>query len=270
MRIGNNPNRNNGANSYTPIILTCVTHLPNLTGYHERRLKVVQTCLETMRDNAQMETTVIVWDNGSCREFRDWLQFEYKPDMVMLSENIGKTAARASLFRMLPPKSTVAYCDDDIYHYSNWLRPQIELLKHFPKVAAVTGYPVRTQFRWGVAHTHEWARQNGIMETGRFIPREWEDDFAVSIGRDPAWHNDYTKNDLDYRATYKGVTAYLTSHHCQLIGRQEILSKSVHYDGMAMGDEKPFDAKLDELGLRLATTERLTRHIGNVMDGFLA
>jgi hypothetical protein len=32
-----------------------------------------------------------------------------------------------------------------------------------------------------------------------------------------------------------------------------------------MADERLFDITLDTLGLRLATTQRLTRHIGNVL-----
>lgn len=266
MRKGQNPNRSAGADQYMPIVLTAVTHLPNMNDYHAGRLEVVQTCLNTMRDNAGMETTVIVWDNGSCADLRNWLQFEYKPDMLMLSENIGKTAARTSLIRMCPPDSVIGYSDDDILFYPNWLAPQLELLRHFPNVAAVTGYPVRTAFRWGVENTLAWARKEGILEKGEFLPRAWEDDFCVSIGRDPEWHKESTKDDVDYRVTYNGKKAYCTSHHCQFIGYQETLVQAARYDGRAMGDERPLDIKLDEIGLRLATIERHTRHIGNLID----
>jgi hypothetical protein len=38
-------------------------------------------------------------------------------------------------------------------------------------------------------------------------------------------------------------------------------------DRDAMGDEKPFDWAVDNAGLlRLTTTERYTRHIGNILD----
>lgn len=266
MRQGHNPNSDKGANQFMPIILTVVTHLPNTIGFHAQRMEVVQTCLTSMRDNAGRETTVMVWDNGSCEELRDWLQFEYKPDMLMLAQNVGKTAARTSLLKMCPSGSVVGYSDDDILFYPDWLRPQLDLLSIFPGVACVTGYPVRTAFRWGVKNTLAWARRDAKLERGEFIPREWEDDFCVSIGRDPEWHKENTKDDIDYRIEYQGVKAYATSHHCQFIGHQEILVKAMRYDGLAMGDEKPLDIMLDNLGLRLATTERLTRHIGNMID----
>jgi hypothetical protein len=266
MRKGTNPLRSSGANCYMPVVLTVVTHLPNLTGYHAERLEIVQTCLNTMRDNAEMETTVAVWDNGSCAELRDWLQCEYKPDMLILADNIGKTAARTSLIRMCPAGSIVGYSDDDMLFFPGWLAPQMDLLRHFPNVASVTGYPVRTAFRWGVANTLAWAGREGILEKGEFIPRQWETDFCISIDRDPVWHEDYTKNDTDYRVTYRGKKAYCTSHHCQFIGFQDTLVKAATYDGRAMGDEKVWDIALDNIGLRLATTSRLTRHMGNVID----
>lgn len=270
MRVGSNPNRNKEAEGFLPVVLSVVTHLPNEIGYHAKRLKVIQTCLNTMRDQAGRECTVLIWDNGSCAALKNWLLDTYKPDVLILSPNIGKTAARSSIFKLCPPASIIGYCDDDIYFYEGWLDAQMDLLTSFPNVAAVTGYPVRTAFRWGTEHTIEWARENAKLEAGRFIPRNYEDDFCKSIGRDPAWHVDYTKNDIDYRVTYQGKQAYCTAHHCQFIGYQETLVKAARYDGEAMGDERPLDLALDKLGLRLSTIQRFTRHIGNVMEGTYA
>lgn len=266
MRVGHNPRRQFPAELLVrPVALGVVTHLPDLKGYHAERLEVVQTCLTTMRAGARMDHTFIVWDNGSGPELMDWLEGEFRPDILVKSGNVGKTAARTALFRMVHPRTILAYSDDDIYYYDNWLAPQMALLQHFPKVAAVTGYPVRTSFRWGTANTREWARKFAQLEEGRFLPREWENDFAVSVGREPEWHANYTKDDKDYRVTFRGVQAYATSHHCQFVAKAEVIDHLLQFDGWAMGDEKPFDEALDNVGLRLATTERLTRHIGNVL-----
>ena len=264
-----NPNRGKGADQYTPIVLTVVTHLPNMTGYHKNRLEVVQTCLQTMRDNSGGDYTVIVWDNASCEEFRSWARDVYKPDMFVQSTNIGKTLARNTLASMLPKDKIIAYCDDDILFYPDWLNPQVELLETFPNVSAVTGYPVRTQFRWGVNNTKLWGSKHGKMQAGKFISDEWERDFAISIGRDPEWHKQYTITDLDYLVEYNGLKAYATAHHCQFIGYAGRISQAHKDDAEAMGDEKYFDTNLDFLGLRLATVNRLTRHMGNVIDGEL-
>jgi glycosyltransferase involved in cell wall biosynthesis len=267
MRVGHNPLRHARADELKPVVLVVVTHLPHFEGYHAKRLEVVQTCLESMTRHAGMEHSVIIWDNGSCDEFREWVQEAIEPDVFIQSINIGKNTARTAMTRILPPKTIICYSDDDMYFYPDWLRPQIKLLKHFPNVASVTGYPVRTSFRWGNEHTKAWATQEreAKLEHGRWLPQEWEDDFAVSIGRDVMTHRDTSANDYEARITYRGVQAYATSHHCQFVGYAGIVGRVVTWDAAAMADERGFDMTLDELGLRLATTERLTRHIGNVL-----
>jgi glycosyltransferase involved in cell wall biosynthesis len=272
MRQGSNPNRTARAEKISGLVLACVTHLPNQSGYHEKRLEVVQTCLRTMRDHAgDLPITTLVWDNGSYKGFRNWVEIKYDPDIFIQSPNLGKSFARKSIFAMLPPKTVVAYCDDDIYFEEGWLEPQLDLLMNMPKVSAVTGYPVRTAFRWGTEHTIEqMSEAGGIIEVGRFIPDQWERDFAISIGRDPDFHlNEYTRGDRDYRVTLNERQAYCTAHHCQVVGYAGILSQAAVYDSMAMGDERVFDCNLDRLGARLATIKRYTRHIGNVLDSNL-
>lgn len=267
-RVGSNPNKSARANAeFKPIVLAVITHLPNLTtAYHSRRMEVIQTCLRTMRANARQEHTFIVWDNGSIPQMRNWLQDGFQPDMLVLSGNVGKVTAKSALFRMVPPSSIVAYSDDDMLFYDDWLTPQLELLQHFPNVACVTGYVVRTAFRWGIENTLQWARQNGKLERDEFLPRQWENDFAESVGREPEWHKEYTKDDLDYRVTYKGKQAYCTSHHCQFVARARTLADMPAYDGLAMGEERSFDVAMDKKGLRLGTIQRLCRHMGNVID----
>jgi hypothetical protein len=267
MRIGQNPLRNKRAIPLPQIVACAITHLPNFKSYHETRLEVIQTCLRTMRDNSDLSLSTYIWDNGSCLEFRDWLQFEYKPDFLTLSPNIGKASARSSIVRAFPPETVVCVTDDDMYFYPGWLGPQLELLNGFPNVGVVSGYPVRTQFRWGVKSTLEWARNNANLKIGEFIPDEWDRDFCDSIGRDYTWHRNYTKDDKDALIEYKGLKAYATAHHCQFICKAGAIDYIVQWDGETMSDEKKFDNAIDSEGfLRLTTIQRLTQHIGNVLD----
>lgn len=271
MRLGNNPLRFEPApDKIKDIVFLVVTHLPdpidNNNDYHGHRFEVVKTCLETMRNNSKRNHTFFVWDNGSEDGFRQWLQTTFQPDMLMLSMNIGKNNARYAAINMLPLSSIVCYSDDDIYYEDNWLNPQIDLLSSFPNVACVSGYPVRTSFRWGNENTMKWAKENGKVTQGRFISKEYESDYANSIGRDPQQHVEMTVKDIDYKISYEGKEAYLTSHHCQFIGYTVKVRQALFDDGMAMGDEKITDVNLDKVGLRLCTTKRYTRHIGNVLD----
>jgi len=134
----------------------------------------------------------------------------------------------------------------------------------------VSAYPVRTQFRWGNTFTLEWARVNAKLEIGRFIPAEWDRDFCVSIGRDYEWHKGYTREDMDYLITYRGMRAYATAHHCQFVAYAGRIDYIVQWDGEAISDEKLFDRAVDkEKMLRLTTIERLCRHMGNVTESWM-
>lgn len=266
-RAGQNPLRQSKSpNFIRDIVCVVVTHLPELTGYHSQRFDVVKSCLYSMRKRIKRTHTFYVFDNGSCDTFREWVYNEFKPEMVTFSRNIGKTAARTTAISGLPASSIVCYSDDDILYYEDWFNPQIDLLNNFPNVSVVSGYPVRTMFRWGNKNTMLWASKNATVEVERFISDDYEKDFAASIGRVWEDHVKLTENDNDVKITFNNHKAYATSHHCQFIGYTGKLLQALTYDNMAMGDEKKFDEKADQIGLRLCTTERHCRHMGNVID----
>jgi len=265
MRLGRNPNDHKPAHGFTPVVLTVVTHLPELTGYHACRFEVVRTCLQSMRKGHE-DLSVLVWDNGSCDAFRSWLTEEYKPDHLMLSSNIGKNAARSAIAGMLPHDKIMAYSDDDIYFYPGWLDASLDIFGAFPRVSVVTAYPLRVMFRWGCEKTIKKCKGLGTLEVGRLMPDAWDDDYAMSIGRDIAENRAMCAEDVDTRVTYNGRQAYCTAHHCQFIGLAGTVARVQMYEPLAMPDEKPFDKAMDAQGLRLATTERLARHMGNVID----
>lgn len=269
MRIGHNPLRFKEAPyHHKDIVFVVVTHVPceEQPGYHAERQEIVKLCLQSMRENAHRDHTFMVWDNDSKSEFRDWLQHIFEPDILVMSKNIGKNNARAAAIQSVPLGSIVCYSDDDILYYDNWLSPQLEILNHFPNVAAVSGYPLRVMFRWGCENTIRWASENKLLKQGRFIPNEWEKDYCSSIQKDYQKHIEDTLKEIDYKITYEGKEAYATAHHCQFVGYAVKLIQAMQFDNAAMGDEKPLDIMLDKIGLRLCTTQRLARHMGNILD----
>lgn len=270
MRVGQNPNRQEKAEALPEMVAAVITHLPHMEGYHRERLEIIQICLRSMRQNAGMRLAFMVWDNGSCAELREWLQNVFRPEFLILAPNVGKDGARASMVNMLQVGTVVCFSDDDMLFYPGWLKPQLELLQGWPHVGAVSGYPVRTQFRWGTDTTLAWAEEYAKVEYGRFIPEEWERDFCDSVGREWNFHVTYTKKDRDALITFNGQQAYGTAHHCQLVAYAERIGPFCTNDGWSISDEKVFDQMVDRAGfLRLTTTERLCRHMGNVMDGKL-
>ena len=263
MRIGSNPLHDARVKGFPPVVACVITHLPHRDGYHAKRLEVIQACISSMTKGAP-GVPLVVWDNGSHPVLKEWLK-SLHPYLLIESANVGKSSARAALFRMFPPSTLVAMSDDDILFYPGWLDAEAEVLTTFPCVACVTGNPIRTSFRWGCENTIKWMSDHGILETGRFIPDEYERDFCDSIGRVYESHRKNTAAEQDYRGVYNGIYAYATSHHCQFIATSGHILPALRYDDAAMADEKPFDMALDRIGLRLSTVKRYSRHIGNVL-----
>lgn len=252
---------------FPPILEAVITHLPNTQDYHGVRLEVVQTCLTSMRKHDGHGYPVMVWDNGSCPALTDWLMHEYKPDYLILSPNIGKSAARAAIMNMVPPETIVTMSDDDMLFYRQWLDPQIEILNTLPNVGMVSGWPVRRSMAINNDHTLAWARGTGKFTSGRFITEKEEADYSYSIGNKPESIRDMFLTQQDYVVEYSGVKAYCTAQHCQFVARAGVIAPFCLYDAEAMKTERGFDKSIDEAGLlRLTTVERLTRHIGNILD----
>ena len=266
MRIGHNPLRAERLPELPTRIMSVITHLPNRQGYHAHRLDVIKACLESMRYGAP-GIHVMVWDNGSCKDLTDWLQNDYKPETLILSPNIGKSNARAALFRMVRTDAIMALCDDDMLFFPGWFEASQKILETFPEVGKVSCYPVRTQGRWGCTSTKAWAEKNGKLEKGIFVTEEEERDFCTSVERDYEWHLNYAKDDIDHRVTYKGLQAYCYAHHCQFMARVGVIIPFLERNDDAMANEKPFDNAVDNAGLlQLTTAKRYSRHIGNMID----
>jgi Glycosyl transferase family 2 len=266
VRVGRNPLDGLSHAPLPPIIGAVITHLPNRKGYHAQRFEVIKTCLKSMRYNAGVPFPMYVWDNGSDAEFVEWLRCEFKPTWLTISPNVGKSSARTAIIRTFPLETIICMSDDDIYYYPDWLKPQLELLNGFPNVGAVSGYPVRTQHRWGNKSTLRWANDNAKISVGRFIPDEWEHDFCDSVGRNYQDHLHMTADDQDVLIEYRGLKAYGTAHHCQFVAIAGRIENLVEWADDYLPREQHFDNAIDAQGyLRLTTTQRLARHIGNVI-----
>lgn len=273
MRVGDNPLKNSRISPLPKRIGAVITHLPTMTGYHSQRFDIVRACLNSMRENSMVaDFAVAVWDNGSCQEFRDWLQETYQPDVLVLSRNIGKASARTALIRSFALNTVLGVSDDDILFFKGYWQAQERLLDTFPNVGVVSTYPVRTQGRWGNKSTLRWAANTpGVsIEWGRHISEEHERQFCASIGRDYGWHQKYTAGEQEALITYNGVSAYAQAHHCQFMAKVEAIEYIVQWDDEALSDERQFDNAIDDNGmLRLCTVDRYARHMGNVLDAEL-
>lgn len=271
MRHGTNPLRGKRLPNRHGTVISAIVHLPDLRqDYHKYRFDVIKLCLESMRQHAGNKCEVLVWDNGSCREVTRWLATQYDPDFLVLSKNIGKVSARTAILRMFHPDTLVGISDDDMFFYPDWLRKSAEVMHTYPMVGTVSGYPVRTNFNWGCENTIRWAlkhKKGVVVKRGGFIPEQWDRDFCTSIGREYEFQLDFAKAVIESKATYKGVSVYLTGGHCQFICYPGRILPFAVWDNDPMAPEKVFDSSIDNDGLlRLTTVDRVSRHMGNVLD----
>lgn len=269
-RTATNPLKYKSIPPLPPVVVAAITHLPNQTGYHAERMEIVKTSLLSMRQfSEEQKPHILIWDNGSCAEFRKWLRYTFEFDQVVFSPNVGKSSAMAAIFRMFPPHTIIACADDDILYYPNWLGAQLEVLDRFPP-AVVSGWPIRPIFAKNNSHTLEWADKTAEITLDRFIPQEWMDDYAKSVGLEIDHAPSDFKNGFDARISYNGMLAYATSQHCQFVTRAGSIAPLTEWNSYGSADESQLDKAIDESGLlRLSTVERYTRHMGNALDAEL-
>ena len=271
MRVGRNPLTRAQVNRRNKVVISAITHLPNdWQQYHRERIEVVKLSLRSMiKHTGDIPYHLAIWDNGSYPEFREWLK-ELEPDTLVLSSNVGKSVARKALFGMFEPDTIMAMADDDMFYFPNWLKAQVDLLFYFdvgnPLVGTVTGYPVKTSFRWANEGAHRFAKEHGELIEGEFVTQEWDYDFCTSIGRDYNHHVKTSGDVRQYKIKYNEREALAVGHHCQFVCVNGRIAPLLRFDYDAMADEKPFDRAVDENFMRLCTPERYTMHMGNVLD----
>jgi glycosyltransferase involved in cell wall biosynthesis len=281
-RIGINPARGK-ISDYHPakVSLAVITYIPDLSGYFEHRLEVLQLVLSSLHAHTPQPYDLLVFDNGSCSTVVDYLrqsQSDGQINYLILSrQNIGKIGALRILFEAAPGE-IIAYNDDDILFYPGWLEAHLEILEHFPQAGMVSGTPVRNAARHARKSLEQIADQNvpGLsVAFERRIPDEWEIDWALSTGRDPQAYLQETQGQLDMvlhveRSGAQGFyEAIGSANHFQFISRKGVLLQALpsEWSGKLMGHMLELDEAVDNLGyLRLSTTQRYTRHLGNALS----
>ena len=279
-RLGVSPTRGKQS-EYAParVTVAVVTFIPDLEGYYRHRLDVLRACLESILVNTEGDYDLMVFDNGSCPEVRAYLSEKHKSgeiDLLMLSSrNLGKIGALQVMFNAAPGE-LIAYCDDDILFYPGWLNAHLEVMDTFPNVGMVSGLPVRSAANRAVMANRAFISEppaGVLVETVRWIPDEWERDWAISTGRDPEELLISQGEQTDLRLTLNGVEVYPAANHFQYLAPREVLLKAIpeQWSGRLMGQMVELDHSIDAQNrLRLSTTQRYVRHIGNVVSQELA
>ncbi len=145
MRKGQNPAKFvNQVARPQRITVAVLNYIPFLSGFYAEALDVLKVSLDSMRKDPGLPFDLLVFDNGSCAEVRDYLITEKEAgrlQYLLLSEkNMGKGGAW-NMILAGSPGEIIAYSDSDILYYPGWLSRSVELLERFPKVGMVTARP---------------------------------------------------------------------------------------------------------------------------------
>ena len=271
MRIGHNPARFVEKVAQPAIVtVTVVNCIPFTSGYYEQSLEVLKACLNSLYENTPESHDLMVFDNHSCREVRQYLQKAYEQGiiqyLVLSDKNIGKLGAWNFLFGAAQGQYVV-FSDGDILFRPGWLPASLELFETFPNVGMVTARPFRTPQKYSTA-TIEWARNQEsqvVFEEGCLLDWETYWEHGRSIGAtESKTREDYPKG-IDYRLTYHEIIAYIGAGHFQFMTPRSLLQKIIPMPSdQPMRGERALDLAINEIGyLRLNTEKTLVYHMGN-------
>ncbi len=276
MRVGQNPAKFiHEVAQPAEITVTIVSCIPFLSGFHAQSLDVLKACLNSLREHTPEQHDVMVFDNHSCREVRQYLCEAYEQGLiqylVLSDRNIGKIGAWNFMFGAAQGKY-IAFADSDIYFRPGWLEASLELFEAFPNVGMVTARPLRTPMEFSSA-TLDWARRQpeGTLEEGSFLDWETYWEHVQSLGHSEAKARQEYPAGTDYRLSFQGKIAFVGAAHFQFLARREILKEIFPLPSQyPMRGERALDIAINVRGLlRLTTARPLVWHMGNRLSGTL-
>lgn len=275
MRKGQNPAKS--AKSVAKperITVALLNYIPFLSGFYAETLDVLKVSLESMRKDAGLPFDLMIFDNGSCAEVRDYLVKEKEEGriqyLILSEKNMGKGGAWNVMLAGAPGE-IIAYTDADVLFYPKWLSRSVEILETFPNVGMVTARPFRTPPEFYEA-TLKWARdaEHAKLEDGQFIPWETFLEFNLSLGQTEEENRKVYAETRDWRLVYKGVTAMAGASHWQFTAYKSKLQQFLPFDmDKPMGQVRQLDKRINDAGLlRLMVSDPLAMNMSNTL-GYL-
>src|SRR5512140_1125438 len=256
------------------ITVALLNYIPFLSGFYAETLDVLKACLHSMRADAGLPFDLMVFDNGSCTEARDFLISEKEAQriqyLILSDKNVGKGGAWNII---LPgaPGEIIAYTDSDVLFSPSWLKRSVQILETFPNVGMVTARPFRTPPEFYTS-TVEGARRRGVLQeaNAQFIPWETFLECNLSLGQTEEDNRRVYAETRDWVMSCNGVTALAGASHWQFTAYKSTLQQFLPFDmAKPMGQVRQLDQRMNDAGLlRLMVPEPLAMNMSNTL-GYL-
>jgi hypothetical protein len=272
MRVGQNPAKYvKEVAKPARVTVAVLNYIPFLSGFYAEMQDVLKACLESIWSNTDLPYDLLVFDNDSCSDVRQYLLDQHEAGRIQylfLSEkNLGKGGAWNMILGGAPGE-LVAYTDNDCYFSPGWLSRSIELLETFPNVGMVTARPFRTNPEY-YTRSVAWGEQTpGVtVERGQFIPWEVFKEFDLSLGQSEEEIRQHYQATQDVKLTYLDRQAIVGASHWQFLARKETLARFLPFSmDRPMGQVKQLDMRMNEAGLlRLMPTDPLAMNMSNTL-----
>jgi glycosyltransferase involved in cell wall biosynthesis len=274
MRVGQNPAKYvKDVAKPARVTATVLNYIPFQSGFYSETLDVLKVTLSSLRENTKVDFDLMVFDNGSCPEVKEFLlneQSEGRIQYLILSEkNLGKGGAW-NMILSGSPGEIIAYTDSDALFFEGWLEKSLELLETFPNVGMVTSRPFRTNPDF-ITSTIAWGEKDAeaSVEKGDFIPFEVFREFDLSLGQSEEEIKQHYESTTDTLLTYKGLKAIAGASHWQFVAKKAVLAQFLPFDmSRPMGQVKQLDQRMNEAGyLRLMPVEPFAMNMSNTLRG---
>lgn len=274
MRIGQNPAKYvKEVARPERITVAVLNYIPFLSGFYAEALDVLKVCLGSIRESADLPFDLLVFDNGSCEEARQYLLDEHQAGriqfLILSEKNLGKGGAWNMILAGAPGE-IITYTDSDAYFYPGWLSRSVQILETFPNVGMVTARPFRTKEEFS-SQTVAWGEQtlDVTVEKGQIIPFEVFREFDLSLGQNEEEIKNHYETTTDVRLTYNGVPAIAGASHWQFTAYKSALQPFLPFSmDRPMGQVRQLDQRMNEAGLlRLMVTDPLAMNMSNTLRG---